>query len=332
VIDLKKVQKLIDSAHHIVIIQADNPDADSLASALALEQILGDLKKEPVLYCGVDIPTYLRYLNGWDRIVKDLPKQFDLSIIVDTTSETLLEKLAQSGQLMWLKTRPCLVVDHHQTEQVLPFATIAINEPAVATGEIIYNIAEKLKWPLSHSAVSMLATSIMADSRGLTTDKTSARSIHIIAELVEKGVSIPEMETARRASMRRPAEMVHYKGVLLQRVQYHAGNRIASVTIPWAEIEKYSHAYNPTMLVIEDMLLTEGTQLALGFKQYPDGKTTVKLRANYGSPVAAELAKHFGGGGHPYASGFKITDGRAFDDIKSECIKVAAELLDKIKI
>ena len=53
------IGKLIDGASKIVIIQADNPDGDSLASALALEQILGDLDKEVVLYCGVDVPRYL---------------------------------------------------------------------------------------------------------------------------------------------------------------------------------------------------------------------------------------------------------------------------------
>lgn len=327
---ISQIDSLVSQAKSIVIVQADNPDGDSLASALALEQILGDLGKEPLLYCGVDIPTYLRYLPGWDRVNSELPKQFDLSIIVDTSSETLLEKLAATGQMMWLKSKPCIVIDHHEGEQSISFATISMNKPAVASGELIYAIAQELDWPLNHSAVTMIATSIMADSRGLTTDKTSARSIHVIAELVEQGVSIPELEAARRASMRRPAELVTYKGVLLQRVEYYDDNRIAVITIPWKEIEKYSHAYNPTMLVIEDMLLAEGTQIAIGLKQYPDGKTTAKLRANYGAPVAGKLGVHFGGGGHSYAAGFKVTDGRSFDEIKIECISQATELLDNL--
>ncbi len=64
----KKIQNITDQAENIVIIQADNPDADSLASALALEQILGDMGKKVHLYCGVSIPSYLRYLEGWDRV------------------------------------------------------------------------------------------------------------------------------------------------------------------------------------------------------------------------------------------------------------------------
>jgi nanoRNase/pAp phosphatase (c-di-AMP/oligoRNAs hydrolase) len=44
-----ELTELIKTVQHIVIIQADNPDGDSLASALALENILGDLGKDPAL-------------------------------------------------------------------------------------------------------------------------------------------------------------------------------------------------------------------------------------------------------------------------------------------
>ena len=39
-------QQHINDSSRIVIIQAENPDGDSLGSALALEEILGDLGKE----------------------------------------------------------------------------------------------------------------------------------------------------------------------------------------------------------------------------------------------------------------------------------------------
>jgi nanoRNase/pAp phosphatase (c-di-AMP/oligoRNAs hydrolase) len=60
----EQIQQLVGDAQKIVVVQADNPDADSLGSALALEHILGDLGKDVYLYCGVDIPTYLRYLEN----------------------------------------------------------------------------------------------------------------------------------------------------------------------------------------------------------------------------------------------------------------------------
>lgn len=325
----QQIKSLISDAKIIVILQADNPDGDSLASSLALEHILGDMGKEIFLYCGVDMPGYLHYLPGWDRVSKEIPGQFDLSIIVDTSAISLFELLEKSGQKSWVVTRPCIVIDHHDVEATIPFATVVLNQPAVSTGEIIFELAKQLDWPLNKIAKDMLAISIMSDSLGLMTDSTTARSIHVIAELVEAGVKLAQLEDARRLMMRKSPDLIHYKGRLLERVEYFSDDRVAIITIPWGEIQLYSQAYNPTMLVLDDMRLTENTDIVIGFKLYYDGKVTAKIRCNYGKAVANELAQHFGGGGHAYASGFKITDGRAFSDIKAECIDVATELLDK---
>ncbi len=326
------VAAIVKQANDIVIIQADNPDGDSMASSLALEQILGDLGKNTHLYCGVDIPSYLRYLPGWDRTSKDIPKKFDAAIIVDTSTETLLEQLEKTQQKPWVASKPVIVLDHHDVDQSISFARAVVRPKAVATGEVIYELASQLDWTLNLQAKNMVAVSILADSQGLMTDATSARTIHIVAELVGAGVSLPELDSMRRELMRKSPTLNTYKGQLLQRIEYHADNRIATITIPWDEIEKYSPFYNPSMLVLDDMRLTEGTDVAIAFKVYKDGRVTAKIRANYGKKIAGALAEHFGGGGHPYASGFKIRDGRSFEDIKQECISEALRLLDELSL
>ena len=327
----KDIQKLIDNSHHIVIIQADNPDGDSLASSLALEQILHDLGKEPHMYCGVEMPSYLRYLPGWDRVEKEVPHKFDASIIVDTSSRSLLESAEKAGYLAWIASKPVIIFDHHDVEETLGFNSIICNQTeAVATGEVIYEIAQQLNWPLDIQAMNMLAISILADSLGLMTSSTTARSIHIIAELVEKGVNLAELDDARREMMRKSVEVTRYKGELLQRIEYHHNDRIATITIPWSEIEKYSHNYNPSMLVIDEMRLTENTEIAIAFKEYPQQRLTAKIRANYGKGIADKLAEYFGGGGHPYASGFKVSNHRPYNEVKQECINKAIELLKQV--
>jgi phosphoesterase RecJ-like protein len=329
--EANSIQDILSNAHHVVILQADNPDGDSLGSALALEQILGDMGKEPLLYCGVDIPQYLTYLHGWDRVSKDLPRQFDAAIIVDTGADSLFENLDKSGQKAWLKTKPVIVIDHHATEASIDFAKVMCVHPAVATGEVIYELAKQLDWPLSHTAKEMISTAIMSDSLGLITEATSARSIHIIAELVEGGVSLADLEHARRELMRKSPEINQYKGQLLQRVEYYQDNQIATITIPWSEIEAFSAQYNPSMLVMEDMRMTTGTHIAIAFKTYQGSRITAKIRCNQGYGIADKLAEHFGGGGHKYASGFKVQDGRPFNEVKSECIAFASELLTNLE-
>lgn len=331
IVEARKIKDIVGKAKKVVVVQADNPDVDSLASALALEAILEDQGKQVVLYCGVDLPSYLHYLPGWGRVVKDMPKQFDISVIVDTSSASLLEQLDKNGVRPWLASKPAIVIDHHATEATITFATVICNYPAVATTEIIYELASELQWPLDKQTSELLAMGILSDSLGLVSQSTTARSIHIIGELVDAGVNLAELESLRRETMRRDVELIHYKGELLQRVEFYGDNRIAIVSIPWEEIEKYSPHYNPSMLVIDDMRLAKGTDIAIAFKLYKDGKVTAKIRCNYGYGIADRLAEHFGGGGHSMASGFKVTDGRSYEDIKSETIDLATKLLKDIE-
>ncbi len=325
-----KIKDLVGGAQSIVIIQADNPDGDSLASALALEQIIGDQGKATHLYCGVDIPDYLKHLPGWDRVGKDVPSQFDLSIIVDTSANILLEKLNDSHYRNWVASKPVLVLDHHSdVECDIPYATLVINDNnAVATGEVIYQLAKQLGWPINLTAKSMIAGSILADSLGLTSEGTTADTYRIMAELIDSGVDRPALEEARRALTKMPEEIFKYKARLIDRTDLINQNKIALVTIPHNELMEFSPLYNPAPLIQTDMLQTDHVRVAIVLKHYKDGKVTGSIRCGYNTKIAADLAKHFGGGGHPYASGFKIEDGRPFNEIKSECIKVATELLN----
>lgn len=318
---------VIAAAEHIVVIQADNPDADSLGSALALEHILEEQGKQVTLYCGVDIPSYLKYLPGADRVTKDLPRSFDASILVDCSTLTLLDQLQKNHRLQSVTSKPLVVIDHHALSDTIETPhTAIIDSTAVATGELIYRLCEENSWALSAEAAEALAAAILADSLGLTTDGTTAASIRTLADLVDKGANLNQLDARRRARMSKPREIVAYKGQLLQRIEYYADNKLAVVAIPWKEIEQYSPLYNPAVLALEELRMTEGVKLAVVLKTYPDGKITGKLRANNGSRAAGDLAAHFGGGGHPTAAGFK-SFGWKFDELKKELINQAATLL-----
>ena len=327
------LKELVATAQRIVIVQADNPDADSLGSALALEHIIGDQGKNVALYCGVDIPSYLRYLPGWDRVLSELPSNFDLSIIVDASTYTLLEKLQESGQLAWIKSKPSVILDHHATvENPLDFAAVNIVDPTVAsTGELIYSLALKLGWKINTEASEHIMTSILGDTQGLMNELTKASTYRVMADLTDLGANRPRLEELRREQSKMPETIFKYKGRLLERTEFVAEGAIAYVTVPQAEINEFSALYNPGPLVQFDMLQVIGVRLAIVFKTYDDGKITAALRANTGSPIAGKLAVHMGGGGHDLASGFKVEGGKAFADVKTECLNYATDLLQKLE-
>lgn len=301
------VKQTVDDAASIVIIQAENPDGDSLGSSIALEYILSSIGKSVVMYCPVMIPRYLRYIEGWDRVTDEWTGKYDAAIIVDTSSETLISKVLDTpGARHYLETHQVLVFDHHASVvSSLPFEhEMIMSHTAVATGELIHNIADELSWTVPEEAANALYCSIMSDSLGLTTQNTTSESFRVVANLVDIGANPALLEAKRRELMKKSPEILAYKGRLIERIEYLLEGRLAIVHIPWEDIQAYSDQYNPSMLVLDEMRLVEGVDVAVALKTYPDGKLTGKLRANV--PVCDVIAGYFGGGGHAYAAGFRV--------------------------
>lgn len=309
---------LIESAKKIMVIQAENPDGDSLGSAMALEEILSDLGKDVHLYCDVEMPKYLRYINGWDRVTQDFDTSADLVIIVDTTSETLISKALEiNGARHFLESHPVLVIDHHtDSETTLQFQHEIVAEPAVATSQIIYKLASESGWAITAQAAEDMMIAIMSDSLGMTTQNVTAETYHVVGNLVALGAHNSVIEERRREFMKKSAEILAYKGRLLGRIEYSLDGQLATVHIPWDEIAEFSDQYNPSVLVLDEMRLVIGVKIAIAFKTYPDGKLTGKIRSNL--PIAEQVAGFFGGGGHKYASGFRVFE--SYDKILTETI------------
>jgi phosphoesterase RecJ-like protein len=315
---------LIDDAKKIIVIQAENPDGDSLGSSLALEEILSDLGKEVVLYCPVDIPKYMRYINGWDRIVTDFDTSADLAIIVDTSADVLITKVLETrGVRAFLESHPVLVIDHHTTDSNLTFEHTMLSDTAVATSEIIYKLASDNNWKITPQAAENMMIAIMSDSLGLTTQNVLPNTFFVVGKLAELGASNSAIEERRREYMKKSPEILAYKGELIGRIEYFLDGKLALVHIPWEDIQAYSDQYNPSVLVLDEMRLVEGVQLGVAIKTYPDGKVTGKLRGNL--PIAEQVAGFFGGGGHKYASGFRAYE--EYDTIVSELVTATDKAL-----
>lgn len=327
-----QIKEIIDGAQRIVVLQADNPDGDSLGSALALEAILSAQGKDVALYCAVDIPGYLKYLTGWSRVLRDMPKQFDASIIVDTSTKSLFEKSIESGEFQWLTTKPCIVLDHHaETANDIEFATM-VHNPAdtSSTAEVVYDFAKAAYGSVPKDAFDPIMMGILGDTQGLTNQLASAHTYQIMSEMIAAGADRPALEELRRVGSKMHESIYRYKGQLIGRTEFFDDSQIGIVTIPQAELNIYSPLYNPGPLIQTDMLQTEGVRVGIVFKVYDDGKITSMIRCNAGAEIANKIAVHFGGGGHGFAAGFKIVDGRNFNDIKKECIAYTTELLQGI--
>ena len=276
--------KFVKDKNRICVIQAENPDGDSLGSAIALDYLLSD--KEVSLYCPVDVPKYLRYFTDWSRVTNEFDFKADGYIIVDTAAEVLLSKLLDDSAIKnRLYNAPVLVIDHHETPDGLNFPHESIIEVRPACAELIYSIAKNQNIEINVEAAEVIFQGILSDTLGLTSSSVTAETFEIAADLTrlgavisDLGAVISDLEDRRREFMKKSPRILDYKADLIKRIEYSLDGELATVHIPWDDIREYSDEYNPNVLILEEMRLVEGVKVAVAVKTYPDGKVTGKIR------------------------------------------------------
>lgn len=320
-----KFAEFLDGKNKICIIQAENPDGDSLGSAIALDYLLKD--KEVSLYCPIDIPKYLHYYPDWSRVTNEFDYRADGYIIVDTAATVLLSKLLDDTAIRnRLYSAPVLVIDHHETEDDLDFPHESIIEILPSCTNVIFKLAKDLKIPVSKEAAEAIFQGLLSDTLGLTSGSVTAETFDTAAELMRLGADITELEERRREFMKKSPRILDYKADLIRRIEYSLDGALTTVHIPWEDITEYSDEYNPNVLILEEMRLVEGVKVAVAIKTYPDGKVTGKIRCSYDTPIAEKIAGYFGGGGHPQAAGFRTYD-TTYEEVVRDLVKIIPELL-----
>lgn len=316
--------EFIKDKKNICIIQAENPDGDSMGSAIALDYLLKDA--EVSLYCPVDVPKYLHYFPDWSRVTNEFDYRADGYIIVDTAAAILLSKLLDDAAIRnRLYSAPVFVIDHHETEDDLDFPHDKIIEVRPACSELIFEIARENKMEIDKPAAEAIMQGIMSDTLGLTSTAVTARTFEITAELTKLGANVGELEDQRREFMKKSPRILDYKADLIKRIDYSLDGSLATVHIPWDDIREFSDEYNPNVLILEELRLVEGVKVAVAIKTYPDGKVTGKIRCAPGVAIAEKIAGYFGGGGHEYAAGFRTYD-TTYDEVVADLVKIVPEL------
>ena len=246
---------------------------------------------------------------------------------MDTAATVLLSKLLDDTAIKnRLYSAPVLVIDHHETADDLDFKHESIIEIRPAAAEVIFEIAKACGMEISKPAAEALMQGIMSDTLGLTGVAVTARTFEVMAELTRCGANIGELEENRREFMKKSQRIFEYKARLIERTEFYLDGELATVLIPWEDIEEYSDEYNPNVLILEELRMVEGVKVAVAVKTYPDGKVTGKIRCSGDASIADKIAGYFGGGGHPYAAGFRTYD-TSYEEVIKDLIKIVPQLL-----
>lgn len=313
----------INDAESIVLFTHVHPDGDALGSLLGFADILEGLEKRVFCYLEEEVPYLYHFLPGRDRVNTSL---IDLDAFIEENGKVTAisldcgdcERLGKNADKLQ-KIQPFLVVDHHRSHR--NFGQLRYVDPGKSsTGEMVYEIAALLGGRISYEAAYNLYVAISTDTGSFCYDSTSPRTLRIAADLVELGVQ-PDEVSGQIYNSYTP-ERIRLMEMVLGTLNLYDSGRIAMIHVTQQMFSESRALPEDIEGFIDLPRSIKGVRVAAFVKENKNGVVSVSLRAK-GTVDVAEIAKHFGGGGHRNASGFRFSE----KSLEEVCELVTEELI-----
>ncbi|MBI2042439.1 MAG: bifunctional oligoribonuclease/PAP phosphatase NrnA [Candidatus Nealsonbacteria bacterium] len=296
----QQIDALLANAKTICVASHENPDPDAVSSVLTLHNIFKRQNKKSIPYLPDSPSRGISYLPGFFEIQNEIDSlQPDLIICLDygDFKRLRLPDLADSCKIV--------TIDHHiESDQR---GDVKVIEPHFSsTTEIIYHWLAHKKIPIDTEIATCLLTGIIADSGGFKHVSTSAQTLNIVSELLLTGVSLNKIVRQVLASDK-SLRISKAWGEVLSRVEL---DQLTSMAYSWLSAHDFIRL--GVRLVdfegIANMISSASPKnFGLFLIEYEKGKVKGSLRAEpSGGMSVVKIAKELGGGGHPYAAGFKL--------------------------
>ena len=275
------------------------PDGDCVGSTLAMYNYIRkyfpniDVK----LYLE-PIPNIFKFLKNSENICNDCVEenQFDLFISLDCGDTGRLGTAAKYFE----GAKETLCIDHHISN--CAFADNNYIEPhASSTCELIFELIGKDK--IDKEIAECLYTGMVHDTGVFQYSCTSAKTMAIAGILMDKGIDYPKIvdDTFYTKTFNQNKIL----GFALLQSQLYLDRKCILSVVTKKDMEKYDVLPKHLDGIVNQLRVTKGVTLAVFMYENEDGSFKVSTRAN-DSFDAADLAVHFGGGGHVKAAGFTL--------------------------
>lgn len=302
-IDWAPLRQIIDENQRFILSSHVRPDADALGSELALMEVLQHLGKTVRIANPSALPHTLEFLDPAGRALKlgvgitaDEVLDCDVHIVLDTSAWA---QLVDVGKLMKKSNATKVVIDHHVSADNLGALEFK-DTSAEATGTLVYRFLRTLDVPISQTAATNLYCAIATDTGWFRFPSTTSETMRVIAELIDLGAEPHSIY--QRLYEQRSLARVKLIGRALMRVQLDCDGRLAFTSVTSEDFSSTGATPVDTEDLVNECLKLEGVVAAFIAIEQPSGRVKFSLRSRSGFNVA-EVAEHFGGGGHKQAAG-----------------------------
>jgi len=292
---LGEVLNEIESRDRFLLTSHARPDGDAIGSVLACCQILRLMGKQADVVMRDAVPVIYKPLPFADTILQceNVNGRYDAAIILECDN-------VQRTRLSGLENRFLINIDHHASAR--PFAHVNwIDAEACATGELVYRLAREAKVRISPDIATCLYTAVLTDTGSFAFSGTNEHTFALARELVMSGAD--PVRIAQSVYFSNPTSKMRLLGYALRNL--HRQGCLSWMSVTQDEMERSEAIEEDCEGLVNYALSIEGVEVAVFFRELPDGRFRVSLRSK-GALDVAKVAEQFGGGGHRCASGCAV--------------------------
>ena len=292
---LREVLRHIEQRRRFVLTSHARPDGDAIGSALACGQILRSLGKEAEVVMHDPVPRIYQPLPFADRVLHADRVNGDYEAVIILECDSI-----QRTRLDGLEQKFLISIDHHASGR--PFAHVNWIDPhAVATGEMVYRLAREACVKITAEIATCLYTALMTDTGSFMFEGTNEHTFALARELVLAGAD--PAHCARNIYFGHSTEKIRLLGAALSNL--HREGALAWIWVTREQMEHCGAKEEDCEGLVHYALALQGVEVAVFFREMPDGRYRVSLRSK-GKLNVSDVAEQFGGGGHMCAGGCSV--------------------------
>lgn len=287
----KKIAKEIKKYNTIVIARHIGPDPDALGSSIGLKElILNNFPKKQVYVVGAPASRF-RYLGNVDKL-PEIEYNKSLLIVTDTPDTKRIDGVDYS------KFAKVIKIDHHPFVEA--FADIElIDNKASSASQLIIELAKKNNYKLNIDIASKLYLGVVADTNRFLYEYTSYKTLELVAWLIKK-TNLNFTSLYDNLYTKSLKEIV-FSGYISLNMNI-TENGLAYIKLTDDILKKYEVDPSTAGNLIENYNNVDKIKV-VAFCSEDKGNNYIKCSIRSKGPIINEIASHYNGGGHIYASG-----------------------------
>lgn len=297
-----QIYKEIKNADTIVLARHIGPDPDALGSTLGLKEvILNTFPNKKVYVVGAPASKF-KYLGELDKFNSDMYN--GLLIVLDTPDAKRVDGVDVK------RFDKSIKIDHHPfIEKMCDIEWI--DDSASSAAQMIIELTYYTKLKLSDSAAFKLYAGLVSDTNRFLFKYSTNKTFYLVSYLLQE-TKLDITEVYEKLYLR-PYSEIKFHGFLEQNFKF-SENGVGYIIISEEDLKKYNMDVATVGNMINDFNYINEMLVWVTFSYDKDAKnyrTSIRSRG----PIINDVASEFGGGGHIYASGAKVTSKEEIDKL-----------------